>query len=113
MPRVIVQSAFHGERYQYGGKLRIEDESLIDEMRDGVQSDSKKMVNLAKLLEEWCTMRDRPSRLRSGVQSQRPYCDVDRDDWLVMGHVIRNAQRLRQRKDVLLSGCKKSMATPW
>jgi putative PEP-CTERM system histidine kinase len=68
--------------------------SLLTRLRDGVQSDAKKTVNLAKLLEE--VVRDARSAKPVPVLECRVRditMTVDRDRLAsVMGHVIRNAQ---------------------
>jgi putative PEP-CTERM system histidine kinase len=67
---------------------------LLVRMRDGVQADSKRMVNLAKLLEE--VVRDaqaaKPAPVLECAASDMAVT-ADRDRLAsVMGHVIRNAQ---------------------
>jgi putative PEP-CTERM system histidine kinase len=67
---------------------------LLVRMRDGVQADSKKMVNLAKLLEE--VVRDAQAAkpvpvLECSTRDMAVTADRDRLA-SVMGHVIRNAQ---------------------
>jgi putative PEP-CTERM system histidine kinase len=49
------QPAVHGERHQHRGKFGFKMNRLLVRMRDGVQADSKRMVNLAKLLAEVVT----------------------------------------------------------
>jgi putative PEP-CTERM system histidine kinase len=68
--------------------------SLLARLRNGVQSDSKRMVNLAKLLEE--VVRDARATKPVPVLECRVWdltVAADRDRLAsVMGHVIRNAQ---------------------
>ena len=67
---------------------------LLVRMRDGVQADSKRMVNLAKLLEE--VVRDAQAAKPAPVlecSTRDMAVTADRDRLAsVMGHVIRNAQ---------------------
>jgi putative PEP-CTERM system histidine kinase len=67
---------------------------LLVRMRDGVQADSKRMVNLAKLLEE--VVRDAQAAKPAPVlecNTSDMAVTADRDRLAsVMGHVIRNAQ---------------------
>jgi putative PEP-CTERM system histidine kinase len=67
---------------------------LLVRMRDGVQADSKRMVNLVKLLEE--VVRDAQAAKPAPVLECAPSdmaVTADRDRLAsVMGHVIRNAQ---------------------
>jgi putative PEP-CTERM system histidine kinase len=67
---------------------------LLTRMRDGVQADSKRVVNLAKLLEEVVqdAQASKPAPvLECGTRDMAVKADHDRLA-SVMGHVIRNAQ---------------------